>query len=159
MSCNYPNFLKIASFALKLPWLERALNLLSIGGIMVSFRPFESLEMPFEVWKINENFSQNFDHFQKMELVLRVKEIYFLLILWDNLILLCYLLLTSHSRSCILFFRRFLESVVSLQRISMQKVSLVKTPWPIWVSRNHMMVVKRRLLLDTFESEQRVRYV
>ena len=35
MSCNYPNFLKIALIALKLPWLERALNFLSIGGTMV----------------------------------------------------------------------------------------------------------------------------
>ena len=50
MSCNYPNFLKIASFALKPPWLERALNFLSIGGIVVSFGPFESPEMQFEVW-------------------------------------------------------------------------------------------------------------
>ena len=49
MNFNYPNFLKIALFALKPPWLERALKFLLIGGIMVSFGPFESLEMPFEV--------------------------------------------------------------------------------------------------------------
>ena len=42
---------------------------------MVSFRPTESPQMPFEVWSINEKFGQNFDHFQKIQLILRVKRL------------------------------------------------------------------------------------
>ena len=38
-----------ASFASKLPWLERKLNFLSIGGIIVLFGPTETSEMLFEV--------------------------------------------------------------------------------------------------------------
>ena len=70
MSCNEPKFRKIQA-TFKQPWLERELNFLSIGGIMVLFGPTKSPEMPFEVRRFNENFGQNFDLFQKIQRILR----------------------------------------------------------------------------------------
>ena len=57
--------------------MERELNFLSIGGIMVLFGPTETPEMLFEVWSINGNFGQNFDHFRKIQRSQKVNSNFF----------------------------------------------------------------------------------